>query len=239
MSLDLAIMVMVDDPKRRADLISVQARLQGLKATVIPGSKATTLWQSARKAWQTVMVGPGSHGLVLQEDMLPCPNFRVAVEGAIAARPNDILCLFTSRHETLVRPAREAGKSWAVAPDATWGGSVVLPKVMIPKFLAWERMYVSPDYRHDDGRLALWAMATGRKVWVTVPSLLEHVGATRSVQGYGGGINRNRVASWYAEDGAAIDWTQGADDPVMGKAMLGPVTKREWKRIQEAIAQSR
>ena len=95
---------------------------------------------------------------------------------------------------------------------------------------------MDPQYPHDDGRLAMWAIINQIKVWVTVPSLLEHAGAARSVMGHSGGITRNRVAAWYDERPGSIDWSLGLGDPIRSPSMMGPVTRRELRRIKEAGA---
>lgn len=230
--LRIAVMCMTARPDRRADLLSIRQRISETPLTVIDCAPRSNIWLNVRRSWLALYRGAGTHGLVMAEDMLPSKHFYRAATAALAVKPSEVVCFFTSRRASITGPAREAGKSWGVAPDAAWGGAVAMPMPLIREFLRWEEAHVSPAYPHDDGRVAIWCTLTGRKVWVTVPSLLEHVGATRSALGHGGGINRNRVASWYVDDADGIDWRSGAQDPVVGKSMVGPVTAREIARVR-------
>lgn len=227
--LNIAVTCVMSDAVRRADLVTLRRRI-GRPVIVIDGD-GLGLWPAVRRAWQTLMISSGTHALVMAEDMLPCRRFYDLATAALEARSDSLVNFFTPRLETLVAPARERGVHWGLGADATWGGSVAMPREWIGEFLRWEAEMISPDYPHDDGRLALWAIETGREVWVTVPSLLQHVGASRSVTGHGG-ITRNRVAAWYVDDPGDIDWTLGLLNPARSPRMLGPVTRKELRRIR-------
>ena len=206
-----------------APISSLNSAHTGSRIDVVEDPKREGVWPTTKRAWKRLWVTTGTHALVLQDDMLPCLGFYSLATAAIEANPSVPICFFTMRRMTLVEPARRAGLSWAAAPDVAIGGSTVMPMHLLEDFLKWEARNVDPAYPHDDGRLCLWAIDTKRLIWVTIPSLLQHVG-DKSTLGHGG---LDRTAGWYEDNPPDIDWTKGLYRPIVGKQMLGPVSRRD------------
>jgi len=156
--------------------------------------------------------------------MIPCRDFIRSAEAAISIKPEEAVCFFSVRK--VIQTALDQGQSWAIDPDGTWGGSVSLPMEMVFDFLKWERKHVRPDYRWDDGRLALYLVhGIRRPVWHTVPSLLEHGAPGESLVGNGDGIKRTSQAFiGIRRSGLEIDWSRGASSPVVGKGAMSKAT---------------
>lgn len=227
--LRLAVTHVPDDPRRRADLINLKRRIPNRALEIVQDRNRQGVWPTTKQAWKRLWMGGGTHLLVLQEDMLPCVGFYDIASAALEANPDVPVCFFTSRESTLVTPARTAGVPWAAAYDAAVGGATAFPVHLLASFLKWEASNVDPAYPHDDGRVCMWAVDTKRLIWVTVPSLVQHMGSHRSLLGHGG---LDRTAAWYADNPPEIDWTKGLHQPIIGKSMLGPVSRRELKRMR-------
>jgi hypothetical protein len=165
-------------------------------------------WPTVQAAWEAAPPA-ATHHLVLADDMQPVEGFRAQVATILELLPEQIITLFTMRRKP-TEATRAAGRAWFTSPDGTWGGAVILPRGMIADFLEWERFAIPRSYRSADRRMALWAMERGHKVWHSVPSLLEHVGAGESLLGH---ANRARVAAYLATPATPVDWTAGLTDP--------------------------
>lgn len=226
--LAIAVTHVPTDPRRRSDLISIRRRIPEIQLHIIEDRLRRGIWLTVRAAWLTLAAGGATHGLVLADDMLPARGFYGAALRAIDEQPHVPICFFTMRDKTLVARARNADSAWAVSADGGIGGAVLMPLDLASEFIRWADQHVSPDYPHDDGRLALWCILTGRQTWVTVPSILEHQGNGYSLVSHGG----NRVAAWYVDDATSIDWSRGAQQPVKATVMLGPDTRQELARIR-------
>jgi hypothetical protein len=157
--------------------------------------------ENYRCAWDVALRG-GTHLAVLSDDMLPCPNFEAQLAAALRVRPRSVICLFTMRQ--ILEDARELGYSWIETDNCAWGGAMVMPCDLWTEMATWERWNVIDDAEHqsDDTRIALWVRATKRRIYLTAPSLVQHVGAGASTVGHS---NVRRVSSWVA-DMEPIDW---------------------------------
>lgn len=158
-----------------------------------------------------------THRLVLQDDGEPCGEFRSVLERAIAAKPDDLICLFISqahrRGMTELLAACDAGRSWcrieARAPTE-WIPVVALvwPTRLIPGFLEWAASagYSGERVRADDAIVGEYVLKHRLPVWATVPCLVEHPDDQPSTVGNGHKIPRRAVC--FAGDRAAtIDWS--------------------------------
>lgn len=169
-------------------------------------------WPPAKAAWQFVMATAASHGLVIQDDAIPCRDFVQGVKAAIAEKPDEAICYWSMRHN-IIDKARAQGSSWFTSADAVMGIAMSMPREMIRDFLVWEAAHVDSSLGGDDRRLCLYyAYGIERRVWTTVPSLVEHGAPSDSLTGNGNG---RRVATYWAGDRSAtsIDWTKGAERP--------------------------
>ena len=207
------------DAQRRGWVYDIRREFR--EAKVVEDTLRKGYWNTVRRAWN--LAGRGTHHLVLADDMVPPRGANEQLIGAIEAKPDACLCLFTMRRCT--REAVEQGKHWAVTPDGVWGGAILMPTSWVTEWLAWDRANVRPDYGHDDVRIALWLVATKRKVWHTAPSLVEHVGAA-----FGLHPNKNRIASVMMRPNEQIDWKQGLTDPLVDPHRTRSVeAKEKWQ----------
>jgi len=186
-------------------------------------------WWTARRAWMAGLRGGATHHLVLQDDVIPCRDFLEGAKAALAAVPDQPVSFYANR-EVVTRIRARNDSAWAVIPDACWGQGLCLPVDQIGHFLRWSDEHIEPDYPHDDDRFVLYFLSLGRFVWYTMPSLLDHAGAGRSLMGHAGRVPQR--ARWFLgeeESALSIDWSRcvvATPDPRAAfRAYL-----RRWKR---------
>lgn len=195
-------------------------------ALVVEAVRGAGVWDTARRAW-LAHAPEATHHLVVQDDAEPCARFRERALGAIAARPAHVVTLYTHRAREVAR-AREAGASWCWGPDCAYGVASLMPVGMIASFLAWEKAHVRANYPHDDNRLGLWARATGRGAWTTVPQLVDHADLPSTLR-----HRWTQRAPCPAGDDE-IHWERGLVDPVRipravpASALLDPTEVSSW-----------
>jgi len=174
-------------------------------------------WPTARRVWEALVELPGTHALVLQDDVGVCRDFRATLDRCVHARPESPLGFYAPRKA--VDEARARGDAWVPIPDGVWGPSLLLPKPWVPEMLAWLDDPESYSSKHKrlirdfpasswyDRRVEAFLRHSERlPVWHTVPSLVEHLAASRSLLGHN---NASRVARWFiGEDvsGLTVDW---------------------------------
>lgn len=194
------------DPQRRAWVLGLRRALP--EATVTKDVRRE-LWATTRHGWLTVLRDRrATHGLVLVDDMEPCPRFRELLLDAVEARPDGPVVIFTMREKAMTA-AREKGLSWIRGRTGCWGGSVVLPRAMADDFLAWERVNIDPGYPWDDTRINLYCLTFGVPIFITAPSLMQHVGDDRSTLGNPRTIGGRRRQSVWVADGSPVNWATG------------------------------
>ena len=152
-----------------------------------------------------------THHLVLEDDLVLCEDFLEGVIEALSWAPHGPVNFYANR--AVVERCREQGSSWARIEDGYWGQATCFPSDQVREFLSWDRANLRPDAFAHDSRKTVWGLATGKWVWCTVPSLVDHEGASSSTIGYS---NKNRRARWFigANNSAlSVDWSQGVTDP--------------------------
>jgi len=184
--------------------------------SVVEAEEGTPIWDSVRECWRKGIGTGSTHHLVLADDVALCRGFPEGLRRALATVPDKPVCPFSVYKA--IEEARERGESWVRLKGGMWGQAQILPTEYVGDFLDWERQHVHPDHPHDDTRVNLYATyALEDYVWVTVPSLVEHLGADESLLGNNPPIDR--TARWYLSDGDArdIEWERPSD-PVTERA---------------------
>lgn len=166
-----------------------------------------------------------SHGCILQDDVLVCQNFLVAVERIRDVHPDIPICLFVSGRKThtlknyhkAVRSKLRYSPLWF--QDFAPVVAVLWPREKVQEFLEWSKdakLPGMPNPRSDDAVVGSWMKFTRQTILATVPSLVQHPDDTPSVKwsaesnvpsGYG---NRASKAFMYIEDAdpLVLDWTK-------------------------------
>lgn len=178
---------------------------------------ADRVWRTARSAWQLHDPDADWHVLI-QDDAVPCRDFLAGLEQALNYVPPDVVVSpylgkgrsVPRRWETLAGLADQRGARWARTSKLMWGVCIVLPVRLIPEMIERaDKRYGVPD----DMRVAGWAERTGREVWYTWPSLIDH----RTVPSLTKHRATDRVARrWHSGSALEIDWA----GPVVTDHML-------------------
>lgn len=170
-------------------------------------------WPTARRAWLASARAPNAtHHVLLQDDALLCRDFLPGLREAISNVPEAVISLFTIHDK--VAEARLLSYSWIQQRDDVWGVGLVMPSAWASEFVRWCDINIPAGYLHDERRVAIWMMATGKACYSPVPSLVEHAGAVNSTLGHN---DARCVASWFiGSDRSAldVDWSRGVSDPV-------------------------
>jgi hypothetical protein len=128
------------------------------------------------RQWENALREPGAtHALLLNDDLILCPNFLAVLANVIAARPAHLINLFNCHQ--LATDAQRRGMSWLTSSDGLIGHAYVLPVPALRAFLAWRESALIGDtveVLSEDQILNLWAMVHGCLIWHTVPALVEH-----------------------------------------------------------------
>ena len=191
----------------------------GVPVDVFTDSDSRGVWWNTARAWRAIPEGT-THRILLQDDTLPCRDFPDAARAALAHKPNSHVSFFGNTKKMLDALAR--GKHW-VAHRASWGVAPCLPVHTILPFLAWAdnpsnwpsdavgRMPDGSLLVHDDYLLKVFLKRNGISSYLTVPSLVEHVGRERSLLGHNRSVGTQLLSAIFIGqnmDGSAIDWSR-------------------------------
>lgn len=212
-------------------------------------------WDRARKALDhlnpkyhcdTELVGPwfntrrgiesgdlNNHLVLLHDDVIVCDDFKRHVQDVAEVKPDDIVMLFYLRRFATV--AVEKGVHWVTTDYPLWPQGVIYPPRVRREFPAWVDRYYAWTDNLDDTRLAAYIMATNRRVWAVIPSLVDHEPMPSTLWG-GTGLmfGRPRTAAYYNQVVGQTDWTQGANNPVKDTSNARKRYKGAWKEPDNA-----
>ena len=149
--------------------------------SVIEDPERKGCWSTAKRAWET-RTEESTHHLVLSDDAVLCDYFPELLIGAITARPEAVMSLCTREKEPVDRAVVEKC-SWIHSSDVVYGQAIVIPSKDVQEMLDWVEASVIPKYKHDDGRVGMWARVTERGIYTPVPQLVRHA-AGKSLLGH-------------------------------------------------------
>lgn len=162
-------------------------------------------WPTARRCWELGVQSGASHHIVLQDDITVCDDFLLTAHELIRAKPDVVMGLYANRK--ICEEAKEQDARWASIPDGTWGQGILMPTNKISDFLMWEGRHIKQEFKHDDSRVALWAVHTGQQVLCPQPSLINHAAPDKSLVGHS---RSTRVARWFQKKSPLpLDWAEG------------------------------
>ena len=140
--------------------------------------------------------------VVLQDDILPCRDLLATCKRLIEARPDGVISLYSDN--PAVSQAVAQGYAW-VKLNVAWG----LCGYILPTYLAASYLEVLPSLRSvyaDDVMLSTFLKLIHQPVWLTAPSLVEHLGH-ETAQGFK--HVKTRTANYfigYEHSGLEVEW---------------------------------
>jgi hypothetical protein len=158
-----------------------------------------------RRAWEWLHLNNrGGWSVVLEDDAIPCDDFRLELDTALDAAPASIVSLYLGtdrpRHwqgriEQAMADAADTDAAWIVTTNLLHAVAVAAHWSVVPSMIRWTRHLGAPiDARQVDGL----------PVAYTVPSLVDHADGP-PVADHGDGTPRNapRIAHRF---GTRDDW---------------------------------
>lgn len=171
-------------------------------------------WDTHSRAWMACLERTGTtHGLVLEDDAIPCWEFMGGPRRAIERFPDSAISLYFGDHEnkynraSRVRRARDAARlagsfddvSWISTPGLWWGVAVILPVAWIEPMLAYWSKRKTGLY---DERISKWiTMHEKGPVLNTWPSLVDHADGPSLLR-----RNRKPGRKAFRTAQSALDW---------------------------------
>lgn len=194
----------------RADMAGELARRIGGDTSVV-WDQSNNEWDTGRNAW---LAGTGIYGIthwaVIQDDAIVTTNLIGQITAALHhVPPGNPLSLYLGQKRPyadmvnwLARKAIESDPPFIVLNRLHWGVGVVVPAAQIDDMIDY------CDGRGDsryDIRLSKWFEHTGRQVYYTWPSLVDH----RQVKSVLGNKREGRRAHRFIGDG---QWEDTAEE---------------------------
>lgn len=153
----------------------------------------------------------------IQEDALVPENFWPAVYALLEALPAeaDVVGLHVCHPMTGELAANDV-RLFTTA-DALVGVCWIVRREVLVEFLRWRAEELRDGWRTpvppknlpgitEDTMLGLFAMATGRRIWHTVPALVDHDTTMASVHGNDEHVNRRPRVTWRDSDAYGRAW---------------------------------
>ena len=186
----------------------------GHKAAVSVDVERRGPWPGWCAAWDLAGVSDpeATHRVVLQDDVLFGVDFPAAMSACVAARPDEVISAFLPRRS--VEKAVDEGLSWVATRRFLWAQCVCIPVALGDAIISWvaEHEGEHPEWTYsDDVRLGAGFKALGRRVFVPVPNLVEHIGDAlvgKSTLGHNGPPGRRRARAWVGTEkpAAGLSW---------------------------------
>lgn len=122
-----------------------------------------------------------THTIWLPDDAVICDDFGKIIEACIQARPGEVFDCFVNH------PALRKGHintCWYSTADGYTGVGGVMPRALLEEHLRWrDRRPELGSYANDAG-VNLWAADTGRLIYKTAWSLVQHDTSVASLDGH-------------------------------------------------------
>jgi len=177
---------------KRADHVEAMVdrlRLQGVNPLVSMDSAGEGAWANAKRAW-SIGSRRADYQMVLQDDISFCVDFVRTAEWCAQLRDGAVVSFFLPRKSA--EEAVKRGLCWVETPRFLWAQAVMMPTPLVDRWLEWcvavdageaKGWNRATELHGDDWRLQLFLKQEGRKVYVPVPTLVEHEGAESSIIG--------------------------------------------------------
>lgn len=160
--------------KRLAQATALRDRLraEGLRTLLFVDTQHLGNSGNAQQAWEA-LAGSFMGGIVYEDDVRLCENFAAAADAALTARPAEVIAFFGAL--PILAEAQAQGYTWAAARTTAWNQCLYMPTRLAAAIVQTAEKCIQPSCRWWDERLSVHCLLTGRSVFYTVPSLVEHL----------------------------------------------------------------
>lgn len=194
---------------------------------------ANHVWSESM--WKWGAESSATHFLTLQDDVIPAPGFWPALRAMLEAVPDQVIGLEVVHPAT--RALAEEGHRWFTTSDCVIGVGYVMPRGLLVEFLEWRATKLKPGALEaitEDTLVGLWCLATARKIWHPIPTLIDHDTSLASTYRNDAHENRRPLVRWdsYPPDAiaSAKEWRNRVRDA------RGPAAAPHLGRFYEATA---
>lgn len=177
-------------PGRLASLLGEMGNPSHYEVVTDPEPDAApSPWRTAQLAWERTPLWC-THRLVLQDDAIPCSEWRARVLAAIEQHPDEPLCMFVGQNAYPLGiqnylAALAAGDEFYALPRTAFVPCVALV-LQREQALDLSRFHLPHHDRPsvaDDEVIVEWCHARGLSAIATVPSLFDHDDSQVSLMG--------------------------------------------------------
>lgn len=217
MTLDLAVVVVTAGhiPARQelcARLLrSLEPHPEGVRLDIV-ADKAPH-WEWSEKAWGLLADSGKTWGMLLQDDVIPCPDFWAVLSKVLDAKDTHVIALNNCQLGPSVAQAQERIWHWVTSNDGLIGHGYVMPTIGWQDLMEWRRLSLKPgavERINEDTLVDLWAMHREFPIWHPVPALIEHDDTTASTWGNPHSPGSLRALAPPKPGMVDMDWTTDA-----------------------------
>lgn len=178
-------------PSRLSMALSLQKKL-GSFSNVCLDSKLQGSWYGTRKAWEYGLKQGTTHIMAIEDDVDVCQNFYDTTMLAIGQHPDQVISFYSiasDRHFCAWATKNES--SWYKLNDVPSGQCVIMPRLMVLRFLMFCDRYVAMEGKYEDMRLWGFMYFNKLSAYVVVPNLVQHMAPMQSTLGFN---NKGKVS---------------------------------------------
>ncbi len=188
-------------------------------------------WLAGQQAWER-RSGNATHHLVLEDDAVVCGDLYEGAKAMLRAVPDSPVMLYATTPpgaDAAYHEALATGRHW-VLTHGFWTVAPVLPVDLIDPIIDWARSHTRHDWQDSyDKRLSVAVQVLGIESMVAVPSPVSHDWSIPSIRGHDHMKDFWRPIPSLGERSALnVDWTRGADDPVIDEGLNSVEMYHEW-----------
>lgn len=165
----------------------------------------------SKKLWSWAAETNATHLVQLQDDARVPPFFWAALSAMVEAVPDQVIGL------EVVHPAARAlaaeGRRWFTTSDCLVGVGYVMPRELVVEFLAWRASALvdgAVERINEDTLIGLWCLATGRRIWHPLPTIVDHDTTLASTYGNDAHGARRPLVRWDTTRPAGGSWGEDA-----------------------------
>jgi hypothetical protein len=191
-------------PERVESLARLRATLPDPPAVRVFGDRAPN-WSWSESMWRWALETDADYHLFLQDDVTVAPNFWPALQAMLHAVPDEIIGV-EAAHPGGRTIARDGGR-WYTTADMLIGPGYVMPRESLHAFLEWRKTSLARGALQaidEDTMIGVFALATRRRIWHPVPTIIDHDTSVASTYGHDNHKNRRPSVLW--TDGDVCGW---------------------------------
>jgi hypothetical protein len=130
-------------------------------------------WQGQKNALKVGLLKGSDHILIMQDDILPCADFLLAVNKIVQLFPDSPITYFSPRE--VVSKSLKLKKTFCQIKHFQYAQAYTMPRWMVLDYLKFQERHVRPDLMADDTRMAIYFFAKKINIIATAPSLVQHL----------------------------------------------------------------